>query len=165
MARTLPLLLLLCLPTARAADLDGANVFLDMMRSMLNMFEMMQLYQDFKSGRGLPSYPPPPPGAWPRPDNATLPPFSPQSTSQLDGAWASNNNLLFAIKDGLGRIYWARDKYRDFRLEVLPPRLRLTDTSTGQSEEFDIAIQGDRMVLRDKQGRLALFRRLPLDRK
>ncbi len=109
--------------------------------------------------------PPPPPGARPQPDNATLPPFSPQSTRQLDGAWASSNHLLFAIKDGLGRIYWARDKYRDFKLELLPPRLRLTDTRTGQSEEFDIAIQGDRMVLRDKEGRLALFRRLPLDRK
>jgi hypothetical protein len=163
MRNVLLLALFLCLPAARAATPDGTNAFLDMMRSMLNMFEMMQLYQDFKSGRNLP--PPPPPGSgWPAPANATLPPFAPQSISQLDGAWASNNNLLFAIRNGLGRIYWAKDKYRDFKLEVLPPRLRMTDTKTGQSEEFDIAIQGDRMVLRDKEGRLALFRRLPLDK-
>jgi len=157
------LLLFLLLPSAQAAGTTGNNPFLDMMRSMLDMFEMMQLYQDFSSQAGRSPYPPV--SRWPAPVPAppapsTLPPFSPQSTSELEGAWASNNNILFAIKDHLGRIYWARDKYRDFQLEVLPPRLRLTDKDTGQSEEFDVSLHGDRLVLRDKRGRLALFRRI-----
>ncbi len=161
MKKTLFILLLLALPPARAAG--GTNAFLDMMRSMLTMFEMMQLYQDFVSGRDRGSWAPPP--AWPPPPHTpTLPPFSPQSTTQLDGAWASNTNLLFAIRGNAGRIYWAKDQYRDFRVEVLPPRLRLTDLETGQSEEFEAALQDDRLVLRDRQGRLALFRRIPVER-
>jgi len=165
MKRPLALLLLLSLlPTAHAAGSSGTNVFLDMMRSMLNMFEMMQLYREFSSRRdGIP-YVPPSRGWLPPPGSATIPPFSPQGIHQLDGAWASNTNLLFAIRRGAGRIYWAKDQYRDFRVEVLPPRLRLTDMKTGQSEEFEVAIQGDRMVLRDREGRLALFRRLPVSR-
>ncbi len=154
-------MLLLGLPLlGRAADPARADAFLDMMRSMLNLYEMMQLYQEFSSWRNrVPSAPPP--SAWiPSPDGSTLPPFSPQGIRQLDGAWVSNTKLLFAIRNGLGRIYWAKDKYRDFDIEVLPPRLRLTDRKTGQSQEFEVALQGDRMVLRDKEGRLALFKRL-----
>ena len=165
MKKTLCLLLLLCLPPInQAAGSREANVFLDMMRSMLNLFEMMQLYQEFSSRRDRLPYAPPPYGWTPPPGTATIPPFSPQGIRQLDGAWASNTNLLFAIRNGQGRIYWAKDQYRDFRLEVLPPRLRLTDAETGESQEFEVALQGDRMVLRDQEGRLALFRRLPLNR-
>ncbi|RTZ75905.1 MAG: hypothetical protein DSZ00_01170 [Gammaproteobacteria bacterium] len=163
MKKTVLILLFLLLPPAHGAGTASNNPFVDMMRSMLDMFEMMQLYQDFSSQTGRSPYPPV--SRWPSPvpappSSSTLPPFSPQSTSELEGAWASNNNILFAIKDHLGRIYWARDKYRDFQLEILPPRLRLTDKDTGQSQEFDVSLQGDRLVLRDKQGRLALFRRI-----
>ena len=161
--RTILILLLSLLPPAQSAPPAGNNPFIDMMRSMLDMFEMMQLYQEFSSQAGRnPRFPA---GGWPAPvpppgTTPTLPPFSPQSTSELEGAWASNTNILLAIKDDLGRIYWARDQYRDFQLEILPPRLRLTDKDTGQSQEFDVSLQGDRLVLRDDQGRLALFRRL-----
>ncbi len=162
MKRTLFLLFLLVPPSALPAGGSGTNVFLDMMRSMLDMYEMMQLYRDFTGGGGSS---PVPPAAWPPPPRTpTLPPFSPRSTSRLDGAWASNTNLLFAVRGNRGRIYWARDRYRDFRVEVLPPRLRLTDTQTGQGEEFEMILDGDRLVLRDRQGRLALFRRIPVDR-
>ena len=163
MKKTVLILLFLLLPPAHGAGTVSNNPFVDMMRSMLDMFEMMQLYQDFSSQTGRSPYPPV--SRWPTPvpappSSPTLPPFSPQSTSELEGAWASNNNILFAIKGHLGRIYWARDKYRDFQLEILPPRLRLTDKDTGQSQEFDVSLQGDRLVLRDNQGRLALFRRI-----
>ena len=159
MKKTVLILLLSILPSAHGAGTSSNNPFLDMMRSMLDMFEMMQLYQDFSSQAGRSPYPPV--SRWPAPPaTPTLPPFSPQSTSELEGAWASNNNILFAIRNNLGRIYWSRDKYRDFQLEVLPPRLRLTDKDTGQSQEFDVSLQGDRLVLRDDRGRLALFRRI-----
>ena len=163
MKKTVLILFLSIVSPAAPAGSQGNNPFLDMMRSMLDMFEMMQLYQEFSSRTGnAPSIPPStwPTPALPPPASPTLPPFSPQSTRDLEGAWASNNNILLAIKDHLGRIYWARDKYRDFQIEVLPPRLRFTDQNTGQSQEFDLSLQGDRLVLRDDQGRLALFRRI-----
>jgi hypothetical protein len=163
MKKAVVTLLLTILPPAFGGGTASNNPFLDMMRSMLDMFEMMQLYQDFSSRTGS-SSPYPPASSWPAPPmppaSLTLSPFSPQGTSELEGAWASNNNILLAIKDHLGRIYWARDKYRDFELEILPPRLRLTDKNTGQRQEFDVSLQGDRLVLRDSQGRLALFRRI-----
>lgn len=163
MKRTVLFLLLSLLLPVQGATPAGNNPFVDMMRSMLDMFEMMQLYQEFSSQAGRSPYPST--GRWPTPAppspiTPTLPPFSPQSTRELEGAWASNNNILFAIKEDLGRIYWSREQYRDFRLEVLPPRLRLIDKDTGQSQEFDVSLQGDRLVLRDDQGRLALFRRI-----
>jgi len=161
--RIILILPLLLPPPVQSATPTGSNPFIDMMRSMLDMFEMMQLYQEFssRSDRNAPF----PASRWPAPAapsgiTTTLPSFYPQSTSELEGAWASNTNILFAIKGGLGRIYWARDQYRDFQLEILPPRLRLTDKGSGQSQEFDVSLQGDRLVLRDSQGRLALFRRI-----
>ncbi len=160
------LLLVLLLPAARAGSPDR-NPFVEMMRSMLDMYEMMQLYRDLSNGGDhlRPPLPPPPPPKAPRDSSQaeTLPPFSPQSTRQLQGAWASNSRILLAVKDHLARFYWARDKYRDFDIEILPPRLRLTDKDTGQVQEFEVSLQGDRLVLRDSQGRLALFKRVLKD--
>ncbi len=154
-------LLLLSLAPARAGS-PGGNPFVDMMRSMLDMYEMMQLYRDFKGNDR--SWPPPPPRSPAESSpGETLPPFSPQSTTQLQGAWASNSRILLAVKDHVARFYWARDKYRDFDIEILPPRLRLTDKDTGQVQEFEVSLQGDRLVLRDSQGRLALFKRVLKD--
>lgn len=164
MKKLIPLLLLLFpLRLAGAAEWDRGNPFIDMMRSMLDIFEMMELYDDFSAqagrapGQYAPSWAPqaPPPGA-----PATIPPFAPQSITELEGAWANHNNILLAIKQNYGRIYWSRDQYRNLHLEIIPPRLRLTDADTGQSQEFDIALQGDQLVLRDDQGRLAQFKRI-----
>ncbi len=158
-----PAIALLLLPIIAQAGSSGGNPFVDMMRSMLDMYEMMQLYRDFK-GSDRP-WPPPPAPRTPAesPPPETLPPFSPQSTTQLQGAWASNNRILLAVKDHVARFYWARDKYRDFDIEILPPRLRLTDKDTGQVQEFEISLQGDKLVLRDSQGRLAFFKRVLKD--
>ncbi len=159
---TIALLLLFPLTLARAGS-PGGNPFVDMMRSMLDMYEMMQLYRDFKGDdrAWAPPLPPRPPVE--SSPAETLSPFSPQSTRQLQGAWASNNRILLAVKDHLARFYWARDKYRDFDIEILPPRLRLTDKDTGQVQEFEVSLQGDKLVLRDSQGRLALFKRVLKD--
>jgi len=155
------LLLALFLPPAFGGSPTERNPFVDMMRSMLDMFEAMQSYQKFESG----SPPPPPTGPLPAPaTSATLPSFGPQSIRELEGNWASNNRLLLAIHGDLGRLYWDRDRFRDFKLELLPPRLRMTDQTSGQSEVFELSMQGDKLVLRDSKGRLALFRRIPATR-
>uniref|UniRef100_UPI003AF94C89 hypothetical protein n=1 Tax=Thiolapillus sp. TaxID=2017437 RepID=UPI003AF94C89 len=80
---------------------------------------MMQLYQDFSGQIGhsgnpsqyrkyLPAYP-----------SAPSPSLSQGQVpdGSLDGAWASQNRILLAIKQQYARMYWARDQYRDFYLE------------------------------------------------
>ncbi len=151
-------LVLFTLPPALAAGRNNAGLLFEMMRSMLTLYEMMELYHEFASLRDRVPYGGPPP-EWRSPP-PTLPPFFHEGINELDGAWVSNNHLLLAIRDGYARIYWAKNKYRDFEIDVRPPLLRLTDIKSGQSEIFLAAMKRNRMILRDKKGRLALFNRL-----
>ena len=154
--------LLLFIGPANASNWDNANPFVDMMRSMLDVFEMMQLYQDFSGQIGhsgnpsqyrkyLPAYP-----------SAPSPSLSQGQVpdGSLDGAWASQNRILLAIKQQYARMYWARDQYRDFYLEVLPEHLRFKDATTGQVQDFEFRMQDNQLALRDKKGRVIQFFRL-----
>ena len=151
--------LLLFIGPANARNWDNTNPFVDMMRSMLDVFEMMQLYQDFSGQIGhsgnpsryrnyMPAYPPasPPPGQVP--------------DGSLDGAWASQNHILLAIKQQYARMYWSRDQYRDFYLEILPEHLKFKDATTGQVQDFEFRMQDNQLALRDKKGRVVQFFRL-----
>uniref|UniRef100_UPI003AF77399 hypothetical protein n=1 Tax=Thiolapillus sp. TaxID=2017437 RepID=UPI003AF77399 len=123
---------------------------------------MMQLYQDFSGQIGhsgnpsqyrkyLPAYP-----------SAPSPSLSQGQVpdGSLDGAWASQNRILLAIKQQYARMYWARDQYRDFYLEVLPEHLRFKDATTGQVQDFEFRMQDNQLALRDKKGRVIQFFRL-----
>ncbi|HDK37537.1 MAG TPA: hypothetical protein ENG92_00770 [Thiolapillus brandeum] len=156
------LFLLFFIGPANAGNWNNPNPFVDMMRSMLDMFEMMQLYDDFSGQIGhtssslgyrkyMPPYPPAPPGGNP---------FKPQQQNILEGAWASQSRILLAIKQNYARMYWSQDQYKDFYLEILPERLRFTDAETGQTQEFEYRTQGNQLALRDDQGRMVQFFRL-----
>ena len=156
------LLIILLLGPASATSSSNDNPFVDMMRSMLDIFEMMQLYQNF-SGHigtaGLPQrYGKQAPYHLPAPSNPV--PGHPPADTHLDGAWASQNRILLAIKQQYARMYWSRDQYRDFYIEIFPEHLRLKDAATGQSQDFEYRLQDNQLALRDAKGRVIQFLRI-----
>lgn len=155
-------ILLVLAGSANASNWDNPNPFVDMMRSMLDVFEMMQLYQDFSGqARHVPSpygyrqYMPRKPAA-PHPTT----PFDQAQENQLEGAWASRNHILLAIKQNYARMYWSKEQYRDFYLEIAPEHIRFKDAGTGQVQEFEFRMQDNQLALRDTQGRVIQFYRL-----
>ncbi len=163
MKKTIQAIILLLLSgSANAGNWNNPNPFVDMMRSMLDVFEMMQLYQDFSGQVGhssrpygyrqhLPSRPPVP---------GPASPFDQEQENDLEGAWASRNHILLAIKQNYARMYWSQEQYRDFYLEILPEHIRFRDASTGQVQEFEYRMQDEQLALRDNQGRVIQFFRL-----
>lgn len=156
--------LLFFISSANASNWNNPNPFVDMMRSMLDIFEMMQLYQDFSGQTGHSSRP-----SKYRQTMPAYPPGSSHSSSDirrenlLDGAWASQNRILLAIKQQHARMYWSQEQYKDFYVEVLPQHLRFTDGDTGQVQEFEYRMQGDQLALRSTQGKVVQFFRINMD--
>ncbi|WP_456405713.1 hypothetical protein [Thiolapillus sp.] len=160
------LFLLLVIGPANASNWNNPNPFVDMMRSMLDIFEMMQLYQDFSGQIGRSSRPSgmrPPMSAYSRGPSrgATV---DPRQEALLEGAWASQNRILLAIKEQYARMYWSQEQYQDYYLEILPEHLRFTDAKTGQVQEFEYRIKDDQLALRDTRGRVVQFFRINQER-
>lgn len=167
--------LLIQIPAAHATNWGGGNPFVDMMRSMLNMFELMQLYQDFSGYSNLSSVPhqfspgqfnygpftqPGSRSGYPAP-----PPFETSSPNpRIDGLWASDANTLLLIRQDYAQIYWSRSQYRNYYLRRTTNQLHFTDAETGDVQVFDMVTQADQMALRDKDGQQLLFRKLPRSR-
>jgi hypothetical protein len=148
------IILFLSISPASAGNNFNSNPFVDMMRAMLNMFDAMQAMQNFSTYSGYRSYPPAgalPPGSYPS-DSPTL--------AQLEGSWASPNRILLVIKQNYARMYWSADQYRDFYLEILPGRLKMTDADTGQSQNFELKLRNRQLALRDPGGRVIQFIRM-----
>ncbi|WP_456371899.1 hypothetical protein [Thiolapillus sp.] len=148
------ILLLLSIGTAPAYDRFNNNPFVDMMRAMLDMFESMQAMQSLSAHSGYRPYPPntsPSPG-YGLADTPTL--------AQLEGSWASPNRILLIIRQNYARMYWSADQYRDFYLEILPGRLKMTDADTYQSQEFELRLWNRQLAMRDPKGRVLQFLRL-----
>jgi hypothetical protein len=143
--------LFLSVNLASAGNHFNSNPFVDMMRAMLNMFDAMQAMQHFSGHSGYSSYPPmrapvPDPGAGNTP-----------ALADPEGSWASPRRLLLIIKQNYARMYWSKDQYRDFYLEVIPGYLKLTDADTGKSQEFEVRLQDRQLALRDPKGRILQF--------
>lgn len=156
------IILFLFIGPANASDWDNPNPFVDMMRSMLDVFEMMQLYQNFSGNLGHN----PNPSRYPKyiqpysPMSPNTPPSDQPADSRLEGAWASQNRILLAIKQQYARMYWSREQYRDFYIEILPEHLKFKDATTGQVQAFEYRIQDDQLALRDDKGQVIQFFRL-----
>ena len=164
--------LLIQIPAAHGTNWGGGNPFVDMMRSMLNMFELMQIYQDFSGYSNLSSVPHQfspgqfnygpfsQPGSrlgYPAP-----PPFETSSPNpRIDGLWASDADTLLLIRQDYAQIYWSRSQYRNYYLRRTANQLHFTDAETGEVQVFDMATQANQMALRDNDGQQLLFRKLP----
>lgn len=82
--------------------------------------------------------------------------------SPLDGIWQGQGGELVLVMYGHFRIYANADAYRDGRYEVRDQRIIMQDPQTGATRAFEFALSEGRLVLRDKDGQLLLFRQLPI---
>ena len=64
------------------------------------------------------------------------------------------------IRDGLFRIYITRDRYRQGKLRFRGNTLYMHDPRTGATKKYEFATHKGRLVLRDAEDRLLLYRRL-----
>lgn len=165
--------LLLQAPVAQGSNWTGKSPFVEAMRSMLDLFTMLQSYQQLSSissmsGMGpITAYQGQNMFADPRgminpfasPWGSNIPLLPPAGTGSLNGAWVSNAQQLLIVKDGLARIYWSRDDYQDYYLKSAPGMLLLKEADSGIVREFEMAGQQDQLALRNRQGQVTLFRK------
>lgn len=91
----------------------------------------------------------------------TLPGQAP-GRSPLDGIWRGQRGEIVLVMYGMFRIYANADTYRDGRYEVQGNKLVMIDPSRGTRRSYDFALDQGRLVLRDRDGNLLLFRQLPI---
>jgi hypothetical protein len=106
------------------------------------------------------------PGMMPWPGTGTgtgggYPSYGFGTANPLEGVWQGNSGEVLLIRDGQFRLYASRDNYNDGRLTVRGDRLALGDPNTGVTREYEYAAHEDRLVLRDSNGNLLLYRRVP----
>jgi hypothetical protein len=82
--------------------------------------------------------------------------------SPLDGIWQGQAGEIVLVMYGHFRIYADSDHYRDGRYEINDKLLVMHDPQSGNSRSYEYAFSEGRMVLRDKEGNLLLFRQLPI---
>ncbi len=152
------LFLFVFISSASANNWNKPNPFVDMMRSMLDIFEMMQLYQNFSGQVGHSSMPYN--FQQQMPTSAPFAPGNNSTNNNLEGAWASKNHILLAIKQNYARMYWAKEQYQDFYMEVVANNIRFTSADSGQVHEFEYLTRDNQLALRDHQGRVIQFFRI-----
>ena len=84
------------------------------------------------------------------------------NSSPLDGIWQGQAGEIVLVMYGHFRIYADSDHYRDGHYEINGERLIMHDPQTGNSRTYEYAYKNGRMVLRDRDGNLLLFRQLPI---
>ena len=167
------------LPLSHGADYSSDNYrrakpFMDGMLNMMDRMGVIDLddYPDRAGGdydRGSAWYPraydnfrtsPYPPGDVPRMP-AQLMPLQPRTPgSPLDGVWQGRAGEILMIREGRFRIHVTRDRYRQGRLRFRGKALYMHDPRTSTTKQYEYATHKGRLVLRDAEGQLLLYRRL-----
>ena len=80
--------------------------------------------------------------------------------SPLDGIWQGRTGDILMVRDGHFRIYVSRDRYRQGKLRFKGDTLYMHDPRTNTTKKYEYATQKGRLVLRDAEGQLLLYRRL-----
>ena len=82
--------------------------------------------------------------------------------SSLDGIWQGRGGEIVLVMYGHFRIYADSDNYRDGLYQIDDKWLTLYDPQTGSRKSFEYALSEGRMVLRDENDQLLLYRQLPI---
>ncbi len=101
-----------------------------------------------------------PPGAVSRMPGQLIPLQPRASGSPLEGVWQGRAGEILMIREGRFRIYVNRDQYRQGKLRYKSKTLYMHDPRTSITKKYDYATHKGRLVLRDAEGRLLLYRRL-----
>ncbi|EGV18643.1 hypothetical protein [Thiocapsa marina] len=87
----------------------------------------------------------------------------PWTASPLEGIWEGSDDGLLIVQGGRYRIYAPFSGYIDGDMRITGDRVELTNRREGFSQEFEYALDQGRLVLRDRQGQIYLYRRLVLE--
>jgi hypothetical protein len=86
----------------------------------------------------------------------------PSAASNLDGIWRGRGGEIVLVMYGHFRIYADSDHYRDGLFQIDGNWLTLYDPQSGSQRSYEYALNEGRMVLRDENGQLLLYRQLPI---
>lgn len=87
-----------------------------------------------------------------------LPPMS-GTLSPLEGIWQGSRGDLLVIRGHQFRVYATAERYIEGWLKIDGQQLLLVNTQYQAPHRFEYAIHEGRLVLRDEQGQLLLYRR------
>ena len=89
-------------------------------------------------------------------------PNMPWSGSALEGVWEVAGGGLLIVQGGNYRLYAPDGGYVDGTLQISGNRLQMANTRAGLVLQFDYALDQGRLVMRDQNGQVYLYRRLVL---
>lgn len=87
----------------------------------------------------------------------------PWTPGPLEGIWEGSDDGLLIVQGGRYRIYAPLSGYIDGDIRITGDRVELTNRRESFSQEFEYALDQGRLVLRDRQGQIYLYRRLVLE--
>lgn len=87
----------------------------------------------------------------------------PWTAAPLEGIWEGSDDGLLIVQGGRYRIYAPFSGYIDGDIRIEGDRVALTNRRENFSQEFEYALDQGRLVLRDRQGQIYLYRRLVLE--
>ena len=83
------------------------------------------------------------------------------SPNPLEGSWRGRGGEILVIRNGWFRIYKSRQRYREGQVRLNDARtFSLYDRQGGNRRDYEFAEQRGRLVLRDPNGSLLLYRRI-----
>ncbi|MCG8019791.1 MAG: hypothetical protein JAZ20_05180 [Candidatus Thiodiazotropha weberae] len=172
--------LILLLPMGLSQSHAGSSAASIMSSAMLTMMDTMgDLAHRYKRGDdwhsdnyrvnpnpysywASPTYPeyyPPtqPPGPYPMPPHYTTEP-----RSEVDGIWIGQGGEIVLVMYGYFRVYADTETYRDGRYQIDGDLLHMHDLENGMSQTYQYALDSGRMIMRNREGVLLLFKQLPI---
>lgn len=101
------------------------------------------------------------PTLWPR--GLAMPPRSPLPdwrNNALVGNWLGSNGALFAVKNGLARLFYSEFEYQDFFVQTSASELALRSAKDNHISVYKYALQRDKLILKNQLGITLRFRRI-----
>ncbi|MEJ2621286.1 MAG: hypothetical protein P8163_13780 [Candidatus Thiodiazotropha sp.] len=111
---------------------------------------------------GPPAYANAYPPAQPSGSYALPPYYRNLPRSEVDGIWIGQGGEIVLVMYGYFRVYADAETYRDGRYEIDQDLLRLYDLANGASQTYQYALDSGRMIMRNRQGQILLFKQLPI---
>jgi hypothetical protein len=87
----------------------------------------------------------------------------PWTVGPLEGLWEGSDDGLLIVQGARYRIYAPFSGYIDGDIRITGDRVELTNRRESFSQAFEYALNQGRLVLRDRQGQIYLYRRLVLE--
>ena len=92
-----------------------------------------------------------------------MPPhYTTQPRSEVDGIWIGQGGEIVLVMYGYFRVYADTETYRDGRYQIEGDLLHMHDLSNGMSQTYQYALDSGRMIMRNREGVLLLFKQLPI---